>query len=274
MQQHLGITLAVLAALLLLSGSLRFWQGWLFLSLMSGFLALSLGRFDETRPAIVGAQLRASNAARTRLVEKLWMVTWLPAFTIAGLDFRFGWSRQWLHPMPLWLIVLGQLIAVAGDPLVFWVMKTNSFAGSTIQVGSGQQVIRSGPYATVRHPMYFRHGGDGVRNPVGAWLVSRLALIRVVDSGSDLPLNSRGRISASCTARLRRVLRANSFPARSLRVGRRKKNTEKGILPKRMEEIQTTGAGVGIRGMRERVQQFSGKSTVQQLCSSQSQLVW
>jgi protein-S-isoprenylcysteine O-methyltransferase Ste14 len=33
-------------------------------------------------------------------------------------------------------------------------MKTNSFAANTIQVQTGQRVIRSGPYATVRHPMY------------------------------------------------------------------------------------------------------------------------
>jgi protein-S-isoprenylcysteine O-methyltransferase Ste14 len=76
------------------------------------------------------------------------------AFTLAGLDFRFGWSRAWLGPVPLWLIIVGQIIAAAGYWLVFWVMKTNSFASSTIRVETGQRVVRSGPYAAVRHPMY------------------------------------------------------------------------------------------------------------------------
>lgn len=82
------------------------------------------------------------------------MVIWLAALTLAGLDFRFGWSHEWLAPVPVWLVVVGQLIAVAGYWLVFWVMKTNSFAASTVQVETGQQIIRSGPYATVSHPMY------------------------------------------------------------------------------------------------------------------------
>jgi protein-S-isoprenylcysteine O-methyltransferase Ste14 len=89
-----------------------------------------------------------------RLFQKLWMIISLAAFTLAGLDFRFGWSHEWLAPVPVWLVVVGQLIVVAGYWLVFWVMKTNSFAANTIQVQTGQRVIRSGPYATVRHPMY------------------------------------------------------------------------------------------------------------------------
>ena len=34
-------------------------------------------------------------------------------------------------------------------------MKTNGFAGSTIRVEAEQKVIHGGPYALVRHPMYF-----------------------------------------------------------------------------------------------------------------------
>jgi len=37
---------------------------------------------------------------------------------------------------------------------MFWVIKVNSFAASNIRVEEGQQVIDTGPYAYVRHPMY------------------------------------------------------------------------------------------------------------------------
>jgi protein-S-isoprenylcysteine O-methyltransferase Ste14 len=154
-QQRLAITLTVLAAWLLFSGSLRFWQGWLFLVLMSGFWTFFLVDLMKHDPQLLERRLESKETQpEQRLFQKLWVVICLPAFTVAGLDFRFGWSRRWLHPVPLWLIVVGQLIAVAGYWLVFWVMKTNSFAGSTIQVESGQRIVRSGPYATVRHPMY------------------------------------------------------------------------------------------------------------------------
>lgn len=56
--------------------------------------------------------------------------------------------------MPLVLVLAGQAGAVVGYWFVFWVMKTNSFAGSTIHIEAEQVVIEAGPYAWVRHPMY------------------------------------------------------------------------------------------------------------------------
>jgi len=38
--------------------------------------------------------------------------------------------------------------------LFFVVLKSNTYAASTIQVENGQPVVSTGPYAYVRHPMY------------------------------------------------------------------------------------------------------------------------
>jgi len=38
--------------------------------------------------------------------------------------------------------------------MVFLVFKTNTYASATVQVEENQQVVSSGPYALVRHPMY------------------------------------------------------------------------------------------------------------------------
>ena len=40
------------------------------------------------------------------------------------------------------------------------------------------------------------------------------------------------------------------------------RDTGKGISPERLAEIQTKNSGVGIRGMRERVQQFNGEMKI------------
>jgi protein-S-isoprenylcysteine O-methyltransferase Ste14 len=37
---------------------------------------------------------------------------------------------------------------------VFAVFRENSFASAIIEVGEGQKVVSTGPYALVRHPMY------------------------------------------------------------------------------------------------------------------------
>ena len=154
-QRRLAITMTVLAAMLLSAGSLRFWQGWLFLILMSGFWTFFFIDLLKHNPQLLERRLESKETQpEQRLFQKLWSVISLPAFALAGLDFRFGWSREWLGGVPMWLVAAGQVMAVAGYWLVFWVMKTNSFASTTIQVETGQRVVRSGPYATVRHPMY------------------------------------------------------------------------------------------------------------------------
>ena len=71
------------------------------------------------------------------------------AFILPGLDQRWGWSD--VPP----LIVLGaDLVVLAGYGLFILVLRENQYAARTVQVEAGQQVISTGPYAFVRHPMY------------------------------------------------------------------------------------------------------------------------
>ena len=78
----------------------------------------------------------------------------LVAFLLPGFDFRFGWSRNLLGAAPMWLSLLSTVLVAAAFVFIFWVLKTNSYAGRTIEVVTGQGVISTGPYAWVRHPMY------------------------------------------------------------------------------------------------------------------------
>jgi protein-S-isoprenylcysteine O-methyltransferase Ste14 len=68
----------------------------------------------------------------------------LPAF-----DHRFGWS-----PVAPVVSVIADAVIVLCFVVFFLVMKSNSYAASTIQVEEGQPVVSTGPYAYVRHPMY------------------------------------------------------------------------------------------------------------------------
>lgn len=66
-----------------------------------------------------------------------------------GLDRRFGWSQ-----VPLPVVLLADLLVVAAYGFIATVLKTNSYASRVVEVEQQQSVIRSGPYAHVRHPMY------------------------------------------------------------------------------------------------------------------------
>ena len=54
----------------------------------------------------------------------------------------------------LWVSLAADIIVVTSYVLYILVLRTNTFASRVIEVEQGQQVITSGPYAIVRHPMY------------------------------------------------------------------------------------------------------------------------
>ena len=73
----------------------------------------------------------------------------LCGFILAGLDFRFGWSR-----LPDWVSILGAVLFLTAYALYAEVLRENTWLSRTIEVQAGQQVVSTGLYGIVRHPMY------------------------------------------------------------------------------------------------------------------------
>lgn len=148
------IGLVVLGLLLFVpAGSLNYWQGWAFIvvfSLSTNGLGLYLALND---PALLERRLKVGPQAETRPLQKLAMALafagCLALVIVSVLDHRFGWS----HVPPV-LSVLGNGLVVLGLMIDLAVFRANSFGASTIQTMAGQQVVTTGPYALVRHPMY------------------------------------------------------------------------------------------------------------------------
>src|SRR5260370_3762721 len=134
------------------AGSLRYWQGWVFMALLFVPMPITSVYFLKRDPQLVERRLRT----KEKISEQKTIIQWVPlvvfgSLLIPGLDFRFGWSR-----VPLWLTILSQLFVFAGYLIILWVMRENSFASLTVQVEEGQKVISTGPYRLVRPPMHFR----------------------------------------------------------------------------------------------------------------------
>jgi protein-S-isoprenylcysteine O-methyltransferase Ste14 len=151
-----ALTFLFLAALLFVPAwSLRFWQAWVFLLSTTGFSVFFLLHLLRHDPQLLARRMQTKERdPRQKWLLRVFSFVLYSGFVLGGFDFRLGWSRAWLGPVPLAVEIAGQAGVVAGYWLVFWVMKTNSFAASVIQVEAGQTVIETGPYAVVRHPMY------------------------------------------------------------------------------------------------------------------------
>jgi protein-S-isoprenylcysteine O-methyltransferase Ste14 len=157
------------AILFVPAGTLRFWQGWTLMGIWSVAAIFTFIYFYKHDRQLIERRLRGREKIREqKLLVRAAKPIFFAAFLLPGLDYRFGWSRTFLRPMPLWLMLLSQALVLGGLFFVVWAMKTNSFASRTIQVETGQEVISTGPYSIVRHPFYL--------GSVVVWLFTPLAL--------------------------------------------------------------------------------------------------
>src|SRR5262249_5551548 len=84
-----------------------------------------------------------------RIIMVFTSLGFIALLVVPALDRRFKWST-----VPVWVVVLGDVLVALGFYFIFLVYRENTYTASTIQVAPGQTVISTGPYAIVRHPMY------------------------------------------------------------------------------------------------------------------------
>jgi len=141
---------AIAAFVFIPAGTLKFWQGWVYLALWIIPTRIVFSYFYRHDPELVERRLqRKENIREQRIIMKFFRPAGAVIFMLPGLDHRFGWSHS-----PLWLTILGQAGFLGSYLMMLWIMYVNRFAAATIQVEPGQPLISSGPYGVVRHPMY------------------------------------------------------------------------------------------------------------------------
>jgi protein-S-isoprenylcysteine O-methyltransferase Ste14 len=136
--------------LFLPAGTLAYWQGWLYLAILLIPMVFVMRYLLAHAPDLLERRMRVrEKEAPQRTIIKVGWVVYVIAFVVPGLDVRFGWSH-----VPLWLNLLADLLVLVGYGLFVRVLLENRYLSRVIEVDKGQQVISTGPYAIVRHPMY------------------------------------------------------------------------------------------------------------------------
>jgi protein-S-isoprenylcysteine O-methyltransferase Ste14 len=147
--------LAVVMGLVLFgcAGSLHYWHAWIYLLLFFGLSAVITRDLMHHDPALLERRLRGGPTAERRALQRFIQlgaaVGFIALLVVPALDFRFGWSA-----IPLGGVAVGDALFVLGFGFIGRVYRENTFTSATIEVAPGQQVIATGPYAIVRHPMY------------------------------------------------------------------------------------------------------------------------
>ena len=132
------------------AGTLAFGKGWLLMGLLFGpMFAAGLVMLKKS-PDFLAKRLDAKEKqAAQKGVLAFSGLMFVGGFVVAGLDYRFGWSR-----MPQWVTVAASVMFLSSYLLYAEVMRENVWLSRTIRVEEGQQVVSTGLYGIVRHPMY------------------------------------------------------------------------------------------------------------------------
>jgi protein-S-isoprenylcysteine O-methyltransferase Ste14 len=186
--RQMGVWLVITGAVLFGSAGTIDWpQAWVLL-VKIGVLGLasgiSIARHD---PQLMRERMRGPIQREQKPWDRALLIVVFTLFAalhvVAGLDaVRFGISH-----MPLWLEILGGVSLALGLYMFHVVFRTNSYASAVVRIQSerGHQVISTGPYAFVRHPMY--SGAIlyfvGTALLLGSWYAVVIALVIVALMG-------------------------------------------------------------------------------------------
>ena len=144
-----GLLLVVLL-IFLPAGTLHYAKGWLLIGLLfvpmliAGFVMLAKS------PDFLAKRLDAKEKQGTQKgVVALSGLMFIFGFVVAGLDYRFSWSK-----VPLPVTIIASVLFLVAYALYAEVMRENAYLSRTVKVEEGQKVVDTGLYGIVRHPMY------------------------------------------------------------------------------------------------------------------------
>ena len=145
----LGVVL-IGALLFVPAGTLNYPGGWLLMAIL--FIPMFLAGLVMMRksPNLLRSRLSArEKRGEQGLLMKLSGLMFVCSFIAAGLDFRFGWL-----PLPGWVQLCAAVVFLICYALYAEVLRENAWLSRTIEVQQNQQVVSTGLYGVVRHPMY------------------------------------------------------------------------------------------------------------------------
>lgn len=132
------------------AGTLKYTGGWLLMGLLFIPMFCAGIVMMGKNPALLRRRLEAREQENDqKQVIRLSGLMFLVGFVLAGLDFRFGWSR-----LPGWIQMVAAILFLIAYLVYAEVLRENAYLSRTIQVHEGQKVVDTGLYGVVRHPMY------------------------------------------------------------------------------------------------------------------------
>jgi len=139
-----------------LSGDWRWVEGWVFGLWFVALCGTCIGWLYRKDPALLAERFRQPGSGGQSSADKvivyglfLGFIAWI---VLPSLGRRFGWTPR----LPLWVEGSGGLLLLGAAFFFFRSFTDNTFLSPLVRIQTerGQQVVSTGVYSFVRHPMY------------------------------------------------------------------------------------------------------------------------
>ena len=147
----LFLPLVVWLILLLPAGTVDFWQVYAYFGSLLGLMALVFPYFLKHHPEALRQRMEPIKEPEKaqQIIMALMGLSVLALYLTAGFDRRYAWSE-----VPVAISLLALALVLLSYLGIAYVMKVNNYASRTVKVEPEQELVDSGPYGVVRHPMY------------------------------------------------------------------------------------------------------------------------
>lgn len=154
--------------LFLPAGTMNYPGAWLFLALLFiPMLVLGAVLFVRS-PDLLRERLNGREKQKSQQgVMGLTALVIFGSMILSAVDFRLGFTR-----VPGWLMGVAAVLQLAAYGLYGEVMRENAWVSRTVKVQEGQQLVDTGLYGVVRHPMYMAASALFLAIPLvlGSWI--------------------------------------------------------------------------------------------------------
>ncbi len=151
------VSLSSLSILFALMGFSVFWpagtflyaEAWVLISVFALSCVVLTLFFVQKNPVLIARRTKVEMRPAQIAVQSLNGLSFMAILVLAGFAKRFS-----MWELPAGFFFIGLLLLLGGFYLVFQVFLQNTYLFSNISVEENQQLITTGLYAKMRHPMY------------------------------------------------------------------------------------------------------------------------